>query len=388
MPVSLSEFPKPVCLGNEQNTTGLETTLKDFIHQFALSGCSLYQVDIRRQQSHQIGCWSETLARPVVNGAPLPDLEAADLEAAIAPSQMAVIESFDIRPLLVTSFPATYQLYGCLCQNLPELRSYLLCWHFVPLSEHQSYGMSLCAQVLKQRLLTDSPPVEHSQVLPAVLQRIRHQLRTPLELMSLYTDLLKATVVEGKARGIEVKPRVTEVKTREWIEHLRTAVEEMQVSLDCLTESAVLAATSMSSYDLRQLLEQCCQHMQPWLDEKRVTVVYDTQPLWLQVDGWKLKQVLQNLLSNAIAFSPIAGKVTCAWEILQTEVLIRICDNGPGLSPEDLRSFGTPFYSRRAGGMGLGVFIAKQMIAEHAGSLWAENLPDGGTQVSIVLPRC
>jgi signal transduction histidine kinase len=127
--------------------------------------------------------------------------------------------------------------------------------------------------------------------------------------------------------------------------------------------------------------------MQPWLKEKHIQLIYDHQPLKLHINGWKIKQALQNLLSNAIAFSPPERQITCEWQVFQTEVLIKIRDEGPGLSAEDLRSWGTPFYSRRPGGTGLGLAIAKEIIAEHKGSLWAENLPQCGAQFCIVLPR-
>jgi signal transduction histidine kinase len=127
--------------------------------------------------------------------------------------------------------------------------------------------------------------------------------------------------------------------------------------------------------------------MQTWLAQKQLKVIYDSQPLWLRGHIWKIKQVWQNLLSNAIAYSPFNGQITLTWQVFQTEVLIKISDNGPGLSPEDLRSIGTPFYSRRPGGTGLGLAIAKQFILEHQGSLWADNLPEGGAQFCITLPR-
>ncbi|MBD2119522.1 sensor histidine kinase KdpD, partial [Trichocoleus sp. FACHB-262] len=201
----------------------------------------------------------------------------------------------------------------------------------------------------------------------------RHQLRTPLALMLLYIDLLTAATRDSRSQ--------------EWLKNLRHTTEEMHTSLNYLTEVDAAPDQRFGSYDLHQLFEQCNQAMQPWLQEKQLRLGYDGPSLELWGDRWEIKQVLQNLLSNAIAFSPIGGRITCEWQSFQTEVLIRIRDEGPGLSPEDLRLWGTPFYSRRPGGTGLGLAIAKQIVLKHKGSLWAENLSERGAQFCIVLPR-
>lgn len=341
----------------------LQTSLKQFVHQFGLSGCSLLRFSPERQKPDQVGYyWNELF----VNN-PVPQLELG-----FNWQQVFTAPPLDIRLIEDGDHSGSYYLYGCLCSHNSESLYYLLCWHQMPISEHQSYGMSLYAQTLNQQPFPQ-PEKRGTQTLNELLHRTRHQLRTPLSLMLLYVDLLKATSVDSRSQ--------------QWLEDLRAAAEEMHLSLDRLTESAVSVEPEVTSCDLRQLLQQCCQKMQPWIQQKNLTLVYDSQPSWLRVDGWKIQQVFQNLLSNAIAFTPMGGQITCEWQTFQTEVLIKIRDGGPGLTAEDLRSLGTPFYSRRSGGTGLGVFIAKQFILEHQGSLWAENLPTGGAQFCITLPR-
>ncbi|MEJ1935351.1 ATP-binding protein, partial [Nostoc sp. NIES-2111] len=93
------------------------------------------------------------------------------------------------------------------------------------------------------------------------------------------------------------------------------------------------------------------------------------------------------ILSNAVYFSPESGTITCSWQIFQTEVLIKISDQGQGLSPEDMQKIFTPFYTRRPGGTGLGLTIAKKIILDHHGNLWAQSVAEGGAQFCIILPR-
>ena len=99
-----------------------------------------------------------------------------------------------------------------------------------------------------------------------------------------------------------------------------------------------------------------------------------------------MQQVFDNLLSNAVHFSPQSGTIACSWQIFQGEVLISISDEGAGLSPEDLYKIFNPFYSRREGGTGLGLTISKKIVLGHHGSLWAQNVKSGGARFSMILP--
>ena len=106
----------------------------------------------------------------------------------------------------------------------------------------------------------------------------------------------------------------------------------------------------------------------------------------LKVDRLQMQQVFDNLLSNAVHFSPLAGTITCSWQIFQNEVSIQVSDEGSGLSPEDLQKIFNPFYSRREGGTGLGLTIARKIVLSHQGSLWAQNVKSGGARFSLILP--
>ena len=107
----------------------------------------------------------------------------------------------------------------------------------------------------------------------------------------------------------------------------------------------------------------------------------------LLLDKLQIQQVFDNLISNAIHFSPNFGKITIERQTFQEEVLIKISDQGPGIPFEDIQKVFNPFYSHRVGGTGLGLTIAKKIILDHRGNICAQNLPDGGAAFSIILPR-
>ena len=356
MPIQVSELPGQTHLGSDVHTTFLRSSLKQFTEQFSLMGCSVFQLRFSQPQPQLIVSWNQS-DRP---------LSISALAKALDWQQLSTIEKFEVLPIEPQNF--SFHVYFCLLRRTPQLCDYLLCWQQAPLAQHQQYGVSLFAKALLQSL--PSP----AQVSTAEkMQQVRHQLRTPLSLVLLYADLLKTTTLDHRSQ--------------EWLENLRLTAESLNVSLTHLTEGDTEDDCSFGQCDLRAVLVRCAQEMHPWLQAKQLKLVLDSHPLRLRVNEWKLKQVFQNLLSNAIAFSPEAGQITWEWQTFQTEVLIKISDQGAGLSTEDLRSIGTPFYSRRRGGTGLGLSIAKQVILEHQGSLWADNLPSGGARFCILLPR-
>ncbi len=361
MPIQISELPGQPHLGGDLHTNFFKAALKQFVEQFSLMGCGVFQSHNGSPKPSPIAYWSQSEPSPLL----------PTLAPAIDWQQMATLERFEVLPIEHPN--SAVQFYGCLLRRTPQVCDYLLCWQATPLSPHQQYGISLFAQALISQFL----PTQGQASTSEKFHQARHQLRTPLSLVLLYADLLKTTPLDSRSQ--------------EWLENLRSVAESMHVSLDHLldpfTQADLEDDRGGDPCDLRAVLEQCSREMQPWLQAKQLKLVLDSRPLRLPVNEWKLKQVFQNLLSNAIAFSPKAGQITWEWQTFQTEVLIKISDQGPGLSATDLRSIGTPFYSRRPGGTGLGLSIAKQVILEHQGSLWADNLPSGGAQFCILLPR-
>ncbi|MBW4522615.1 MAG: HAMP domain-containing histidine kinase [Scytolyngbya sp. HA4215-MV1] len=360
--ISASDSPSPVCREKKFHLSLLLNSLKQFVQQFSFTGGCLFCFYPGQTKPDQTIVWSELSLEGTL----------LKLETAIDWQHISTTQLFEVFEIAAHPFPTPYQLSGCLCRDTPTFSCYLLCWQESALSDHQRYGMTLYAQSLGQQFFQPSQTVENTPT-QEVLQRTRHQLRTPLSLIALYVDLLKTAVMTPKSQ--------------EWLENLQTTVEQMHTSLQQLTDPTTFSENRLGQCDLRQLVQQCFQEMQPWIEAKQLTLVCETQPLWLWIDRWKMKQVLQNLLSNAIAFSPVRGELVCQWQVFQTEVLVKISDSGPGLSAEDLRALGTPFYSRRPGGTGLGLAIAKQIILAHQGNLWADNLPTGGAQFCFVLPR-
>jgi signal transduction histidine kinase len=208
--------------------------------------------------------------------------------------------------------------------------------------------------------------------LQSAIQTISHQLRNAFASISLYAHnlhlMLNNSPVQEQAQII-----------CEEIQNLDLILTE---SIDCSQSQGI----RLAQVDLRELVVESIRNLAPLIQLKQIEISIPETSTCLSVDRLKMKQVFDNIFSNAIHFSPDSGTITCRWHIFQKEISISIADEGSGLSPEDLQKVFTPFYSRREGGTGLGLTIAKNIILEHGGSLSAQNLPSKGAQFLLILP--
>lgn len=302
----------------------------------------------------------------------LPDLDAETLAYLESESWLN-----DALPVLQLSrLPLPYPIYVCLLRPLQPQPEYLLLWTQEALVGSQQQTVEQQAQLLNHWLLTDRELARQRgevQLLEQVLHKAEHQLRNPLALISLYAENLRLGL--------------TESALQDQASLIRDTVSDLSSNLTDLLHCGQRGKIRTATYDLRALLVETIRAVQPWLEQKSLHIAYPDSPLPLMMDGWQMKQVLSNLLHNAVHFTPSNRTITWHWRTFQQEVLVEVRDQGPGLSDEDLQQVFTPFYSRRPGGTGLGLAIAKKIILDHEGSMWVQNLPGGGAQFSFTLPR-
>lgn len=109
-----------------------------------------------------------------------------------------------------------------------------------------------------------------------------------------------------------------------------------------------------------------------------------------RVDRARMQQALQNVIQNAIQHSPAGGTVAVAVGEAQdggeARLWCAVRDSGPGFPPEDLPRLFEPFFSRRAGGTGLGLSLAQRIVSQHGGRIEARNRPQGGAEMIVTLP--
>ncbi|MCT7962276.1 HAMP domain-containing histidine kinase [Laspinema sp. D1] len=268
------------------------------------------------------------------------------------------------------------------CENHPasELAqscSYLLLWAAQSLSPLQVEFVEQQMPMLQHYLrgaITSNCQSEELQLLRQSLHKAEHQLRNSLALISLYAETL--------CLGLPTGP------FQEQATVIRESVSELSANLTTLLNCGKPAhKLPEHRHDLCQIVKETLKFMQPRFQEKEIKVEASQTSVMLPIDRWQIKQVFENLLNNAIAFSPLGSRITCEWRVFYNEVLVSLRDEGLGLSREDLQQAFTPFYTRRPGGTGLGLPIAKKIILDHQGSIWVQNHPEGGALFSFTLPR-
>jgi signal transduction histidine kinase len=254
--------------------------------------------------------------------------------------------------------------------------AYLLIFTSEPLPQVQQPYVKRCVQMIGKYLNIYQKRIRQQaeiQLLEQIIQKAAHQLRNPLALVGLYAENLRLSLSAGNLQ--------------EQANVICETLQDLDHNLNDLIYCGQRSKLRFAIQDLRTILQGSINGLRPFVEQKSVHITYPEKSINLTVDHVQIKQVFDNLLNNAIQFSPEAGQITFCWSAFQREVLIEIQDQGPGLSEEDLRHLFTPFYSRRPHGTGLGLSIAQKIVWDHQGSIWAQNLPGGGAQFSITLPR-
>src|SRR5262249_28963180 len=148
--------------------------------------------------------------------------------------------------------------------------------------------------------------------------------------------------------------------------------------------------------ELSQVVELAVQASRPQLDEYRheLQISLPEEPIVLDLDRARFAQVLSNLLNNSAKYTPEGGRISLAVEPSDSEVVIKIADNGIGIAPEilpkvfDLFVQADQSLSRSRGGLGIGLTVVRSLVEMHQGSVSAQSEGPGmGTEFRICLPR-
>ncbi len=211
-----------------------------------------------------------------------------------------------------------------------------------------------------------------------------HELRTPLTIIrgELETSLWDKSLSENV--------RNTLYSLIEETEHLSNIVQ-------CLLSLSRLDAgrgqMERVKLNLADLVSSTTEQMSPLADEKRVTLTAQAQgPVDVEGDRVRLKQVVVNLLDNAIKYTPEGGSITVGLDVCNRQAQLEICDTGPGIPDSDLPHVFDRFFRAdhiRLGtieGAGLGLSIVQSICTAHGGFVKAENHADGGCRFIVQLP--
>jgi signal transduction histidine kinase/DNA-binding NarL/FixJ family response regulator len=222
-----------------------------------------------------------------------------------------------------------------------------------------------------------------------VLGRVAHDLKNPLGVIMGRAEILTEFI--GAAE-------IPADKAQAQVEHIRDSAKRLTAMVDTLIADAMIDALDITirhePVEIVALVEEVIEAGQP-LAEKKKQMIRISRPPSFMINGDtdRLREAIDNIVGNAIKYTPIGGKIDVEVATAGGEAFIRVRDNGPGLSPEDQgRLFGRfqRLSAKPTGGessTGLGLSIAKQIIDLHGGRITAESGGAGkGTTFAIVLP--
>jgi len=211
-----------------------------------------------------------------------------------------------------------------------------------------------------------------------LLADLAHELRTPLSVIQGNLEAL----LDG---AFPLTPESLAPVYEETL-HLGELVEDLRTLTLAETGHLPLAKERV---ELGELVEGVAEAVRPVAAEEGIELKTQCEPdLWVLADPRRIRQVLGNLLSNALRYSPPGSTVTVEALRQGGEIWVSVQDQGPGIPEEDLPHVFERFYkvdkSRAEGGTGLGLAIAKEIVQAHGGRIWAENR--GGARFTFALP--
>ena len=214
---------------------------------------------------------------------------------------------------------------------------------------------------------------------------VSHELRTPLTTMRSYLEAL----ADGAMDDAELAPRF-----------LNTAQTETERMIRLVNALLQLSKLDSTDYQLSTTWVDFGRYFHRVIDRFEMTKsrnvtfkrLIPEESIGVEIDEDKITQVLDNIISNALKYSPEGGQVTFKLQVIGPNIEVSVRDEGMGIPKENVSRIFERFYrvdkarSRKMGGTGLGLAIAKEMIEAHKGQIWASSEEGKGTTVFFTLP--
>ncbi|MGN1407663.1 cell wall metabolism sensor histidine kinase WalK [Lactobacillus sp.] len=227
------------------------------------------------------------------------------------------------------------------------------------------------------------------------VSNVSHELRTPLTSVRAYIEALN----EGAWKDPEIAPQFLQV-TQDETERMIRMVNDLLVlsRMDRGTTKLELEWVNFTDFvsHLLNRFDMIVEHDQgeAQSESKQYVIKRDlgNQALWIEIDTDQMMRVIDNIMNNAIKYSPDGGTITVRLQQRQNQVLLSIADQGLGIPRKDLSKIFDRFYradkarSRAQGGTGLGLAIAKEIVNAHGGKIWADSREGHGSTFYISLP--
>ena len=214
-----------------------------------------------------------------------------------------------------------------------------------------------------------------------LLSGFAHDLKTPITSITTFTRL------------VELDNTQLDEESRQYLDIIRRKTKEIQEQLNTINEFTQVDSTppAFEPLDLCLLLRDFYSGNKPDINVSGISfelLPKDDQPVMIYGDRQKLVSVLQNLVFNAVSFTPEGGVIRLCLDREEDFAVLRVEDNGTGISEEDIPHIFDRLFTNRAGeeNRGMGLFIVKSVITEHGGTIEVASTLGEGTVFTIRLP--
>ena len=237
--------------------------------------------------------------------------------------------------------------------------------------------------------ITEQEKVERER--RSFVSNVSHELRTPLTSVKSYTESLQ----EGAWKDPEIAPAFLQVISTETDRMIRMITDLLHLSrMDQGTPQLELEFVSMNDLfgHILDRFEMMVHSEQYRKKNYKIVRDFTQRTLWVEVDQDKMMQVIDNIMNNALKYSPDGGTITCRLMETHNSIVLSVTDEGLGIPRKDLQHVFERFYrvdkarARSMGGTGLGLSISKEVLNMHGGRIWATSVENKGSTFFISLP--
>lgn len=247
-------------------------------------------------------------------------------------------------------------------------------------------GVTSAQVTLNERLAAVNEALQSaSQAKSDFLASMSHELRTPLSAIIGFSSLMRDEPADGD--GVTVQ--------REWIEHIHSSGEHLLALINDVLDLSKIEAGRLDlereSVDLPTAISELIGGMRPLASARGIDLSYSAEQVEISADRGRLRQMLYNLVSNAIKFTPPGGRVSLDARRDGPVVKIDVIDTGAGIASDDLERIFLEFHqagdaAQRQAGTGLGLPLTRRLAEAHGGSVEVRSEVGAGSTFTITLP--
>ena len=223
------------------------------------------------------------------------------------------------------------------------------------------------------------------------VSNVSHELRTPLTSIKSYTEAL----VDGAWENKEIAPgflKVIETETDRMMRMITDLLNLSRMDQNRLALEKEFINMNELVVHIVSRFEMVLQS-EPYRDKNyRILTDITQRDLWVELDQDKITQVLDNIINNAIKYSPDGGRIIVRLMETHTDIIVSVSDEGLGIARKDIPHLFDRFYrvdkarSRAMGGSGLGLAIAQEVVQLHGGKIWVNSIENKGSTFFVSLP--